>query len=260
MNHEILRDSIPEFVADRLAPDLALELEAHLRDCNECAEMVETWREIAKDLREDGARIFEEHPTPAALRAHARGSRGDPAVARHLERCASCALEVEAWQGVRRRPLPAWALTAAALFAGAAILFTVAWVFTNRGTPRQSATWTGSLSLVLVGDSARGEAARPVVQTTPDRPYVLLGAQFALPADLPPETKLTVRIADASGRAVWEAQSRAGDARVELNTTGTVPWLVPAQRLGPGSYSIDIASEGRARLLLHAIFEVRAGR
>ncbi|HKQ62731.1 MAG TPA: zf-HC2 domain-containing protein [Candidatus Polarisedimenticolaceae bacterium] len=246
MDHEILSADIPDLLTDRLAPDSRRRLEAHLQECEECAELVETWRKIAADLREDGARILEPHPAPAELRADG------PAVARHLERCASCTLEVETWRAQQRRRLARAGFAAAALLAGVAVLLTAVRLGAPRGGP-----WTGPLSLVLVGDLARGGTVLPAVLLAPERPYVLLGAQFALPADLPAEESLTARITDESGRSVWETHSRTGEARRELEATGAFPLLVPADRLRPGVFSLEIGPERGGRPLLQARFEVR---
>src|SRR5580765_1833836 len=93
---------IPAYAAGRLDEPARGRLEAHLRECDSCKEMVTTFQELVRELREEGATLFETHPDALVLRTVARGEEPPDAagIRRHLESCPTCHLEVRAWQGV----------------------------------------------------------------------------------------------------------------------------------------------------------------
>jgi hypothetical protein len=96
--HEEWQDEIPAYVAGRLDADMTRGFEAHLAACAECRATVAAGRAIAGALAEDADTLLGPHPEAEVLLAHARGAAVPPAVGRHLEVCAACALEAEVWR------------------------------------------------------------------------------------------------------------------------------------------------------------------
>src|SRR5206468_9322623 len=99
-SHEEIQLELAAYAASRLERDAGRRLEEHLRGCQDCREMLETFVPFARALGEGGEALFEPHPSESTLRRYARAGKaaGMEDVARHLDFCASCSLQVGAWK------------------------------------------------------------------------------------------------------------------------------------------------------------------
>ena len=95
--HSQIQEDLAAYVADRLAGEARDSVDVHLEGCAECRNIVACGEGIAAGLNTQGS--SDPHPSPVVLySASQNGSRvGDPSLARHLESCETCSLEVETW-------------------------------------------------------------------------------------------------------------------------------------------------------------------
>jgi hypothetical protein len=227
LTHAELQETIPDYLAGRLADAARHTLEQHMEECDECADLVQSWAPIAPELREHGAVIFQPHPTPARLRALAQGSgaEDDDAVA-HVAGCPSCALEVEAWRSpvvrafggsVSVRPATsvrsgAWWGIAATLAAASLLLFV--WRGTRLASPPPPATeWSGAPRMLVLDGSERGGATHPRLELEAGQPYALLGVQLNLAGLRRRRSERTVLARGSRRAGSVEVELRCGEIR-----------------------------------------------
>ena len=84
-DHDTIRAGIPAASRGALSAEELQRLEAHVEECSECAGVLALARELA---------TLESHPPISEIRAFAlaTGDSRQPAIAAHVQRCASCAL------------------------------------------------------------------------------------------------------------------------------------------------------------------------
>src|SRR4030095_8838622 len=87
------------YAAGRLDESSRRQVEQHLSQCEDCRAMAGSLSALAEHLRAGGEVLFAPHPSPDELREFSMkgAAASGEQIASHLEICASCALEVEAW-------------------------------------------------------------------------------------------------------------------------------------------------------------------
>lgn len=92
MHHERAVELLPSWRHGRLAAETAEAVRSHVASCEECTALVDAYDTIRAALAASDE-TTDACPPSEALVAHATAppTRGDDAIARHLERCATCA-------------------------------------------------------------------------------------------------------------------------------------------------------------------------
>jgi len=264
--HEDLRGRIPAYVLSKLEPEARRELEAHLRDCKPCSEMVAVCREIASVLRDGGADLFGGHPPPLTLREYAVDGEAarDSEVARHVASCAECGLDVAVWKarqqgepGLRTEesgtlaPAPRRRLRLLALAAGVLLGIGITLAFRSFLSPaaptsppepegaRRMASSTGPALLMVLGSPLRGQSDVPSFRVAAGQPYVLVAVQPVLPPGATGTAVYRFEIR-ARGREVWHADLPASRIREQIEASEVVTFMVPATRLPQGQYDFRL--------------------
>lgn len=265
-SHEALRESIPAYVASRLAQPLRRELELHLAVCRECQDLVAFSEGVSGALHPEVL-----HPDPLELERHAIDP-DDPvhaATARHVASCPSCALEVSAW---KRRPQkrflsgnrPAAVARPAAPFAfrplvaglsfGVAATLLVGLLLWPGAVPDRR-LWSGSAELLLLEEPTRGSITTKRVRVAEDQPAIPLALSFSLPAAAADADRFRFSIARADGTESWGHLLTAAEIRERLRRD-VVLFLVPAVDHPAGSYRLQVAPEASGETILEIPFEV----
>jgi anti-sigma factor RsiW len=260
-----LRDRIPAYVLSKLEPEARRELEAHLRECKPCSEMVAVCREIASVLRDGGADLFGGHPPPLALREYAVGGEAarDSEVARHVASCAECGLDVAVWKareqgepGFREvsgtlATAPRRQLRLLALAAGVVLGIGITLAFRSFLSPAASpappepedalrmASSTGPALLVVLGSPLRGPSDVPSFRVAAGQPYVLVAVQPVLPPGATGTAVYRFEIR-ARGQEVWHTDLPASRIREQIEASEVVTFMVPATRLPQGQYDFRL--------------------
>jgi anti-sigma factor RsiW len=273
-----MRGRIPAYVLSKLEPEARRELEAHLRECKVCSEMVAVCREIASVLRDGGEDLFGRHPAPLTLREYALDGEAarDSEVARHVASCAECGLDVAVWKARQQgepgfmtekrgalAPAPRRRLRLLALAAG--VLLGIGLTLALRSFlssaaptpppgpdgPRRMASSSGPALLMVLGSPLRGRSDVPSFRVAAGQPYVLVAVQPVLPpgatgTDL---YRFEIRSGD---QEVWHADLPASRIREQMEASGVTTFMVPATRLPPGQYDLRLlpppAQSGRPLL------------
>ncbi len=280
--HEEIQLHLPDYAASRLEGRILSRVDEHVAGCLECREMVETLRGLGAALREGGERLFAPHPSESALREFAglRGGTRPDAIARHLEDCASCSLEVGMWTRRADRPwsdrsvspgFSRWRSIALASAAGLAIGFGLAVLLRagrEPGAPPSSrgahtATEAGGSAgrLLLLPRALRGEATAAIYTLDPDQTFVVIACPASIPDSAAPGTLFQYEIRKEAGGVVWSRALTAADIRNQL-TSGAevVTLLVPARSLGAGRYEFRLAPGGAPEEpIYHAAIDVSLG-
>lgn len=264
-DHLSLQQDIPAYVASRLSEESRERLEEHLASCRECQELVACCEGIATGIRREMDERWAEHPEPAALRAYGAGDRCDADVARHLETCASCTLEVGAWSGLTPpmesvREGSAWATKAAwglrswldprPLLAGALIGAAVcaALLLSVRGAgpapTSQGVGWSGAAPLLLLEEASRNGTTAGTVKVTSDQPYIPLGVRVNLPPAVSDGDRFVFTIHAPGQAASWEQELSVAEIRKEQSRTWVVGFLVPTKGHPPGPYVLKVLPGG----------------
>jgi hypothetical protein len=248
VDHDETRAQLRALATGRLDQVTRARIEAHLAECESCRRAATTARTIAVALRDAGAELFEEHPDTERLRRHAAGSV-DTAIVRHVQSCASCALEVRAWSA-RAAPTPdarrTWmrptSIAAAALAAGLLLGLLVPPLFRDTGgaTPQSAAP----IARVLLQHPLRGAAEEPALTIIDPSASVLLDAAFDLPESVDPSSTITFTVLDEGGRAVWSRSDTAAPVAAALSRHELVGFLVPARVLAAGRYRLEVTHAG----------------
>ena len=295
-SHEEIQEQIPAYAASRLAPAEARRLEEHLASCEACRELLATTKGIAGAIREGGASMFEPHPAELALRDHAGGKAGPEErarIAKHIESCATCRLEIEAWETVLAAPdrfarsaeaqgatLPRagfsrWltpTLTAAAGLILGALLVTLnqkapepAAVPAPAPAPTQSAgppgNWAGASPLFILPGMMRGGDGMPSSQWVigKDDTHLSVAVQPVLPPEMPNDAPCRLELFRNDGTAAWSMEMAAGKMREHLGTqAGVVHLTLPVEGLASGAYEfrITIAGDPAAPPIYRARIEI----
>ena len=239
-SHDALQESIPDYLAGRLEEGERDRLERHLEDCEDCAAMAGTWAEIVGGLRDGGAELLSPHPEPTELRDHARSGEASAELRDHLQTCATCAIEVDAWRrwlsesrqaapAPRRRSFLSSVLPVAAGLLVGALLTTLAMqgLRTDPG---------GATPLLILEPPLRGAATSGTVRLSPERPYVLLGLS---PPRSAASDALRVSLRPVERPGAWSAPLTAGEVEAARSGAGIVTVLVPSSVLSPGPWVLE---------------------
>ncbi|PYT17890.1 MAG: hypothetical protein DMF51_01350 [Acidobacteria bacterium] len=255
-SHEEIQLELAAYAASRLERDAGRRLEEHLRGCQDCREMLETFVPFARALGEGGEALFEPHPSESTLRRYARAGKaaGMEDVARHLDFCASCSLQVGAWkrQADTLSPLPRWAAIALATAAGLAVGAGLsAWLGAGRapGPPRQSLAETApglaeasAGPLLVLPRALRGEETSVTYALDPSRTFLVIACPASVPDSAPPGQLFRYEIRREGAGAVWSRILSAADVRRHLSEGAElVTLLVPNASLTPGRYEFRLA-------------------
>ncbi len=255
-DHERIQMDIPAYVASRLEPEAARRLEAHLEECEDCADIVGSWSDVAEGLRAGGRDLLEGHPDPSALQDYAAGRmrQGREAIKRHLESCATCQLEAAAAAQDDRATIvrkPAWMIGSprfyvpASLAAGLVVglllgipLRTSPTTGTRSSPLATVPAWSQPVNLLLLERPLRG-AAKPVVFRIPaNQPVIPLAVPVVVPEGAGPSELYRFELRDGASRTVWSSEARAALLREQMAASGVVSFLVPAADLKTGSYAL----------------------
>ena len=291
-DHHHIQDEIPAYVAYRLEGQSLEQLETHLRECAICSDMVETWKGIVNALPSGGEALFEPHPDEATLREYAAGRLTSESrrVARHLESCAACELEVSAWKlreaekgtlprgetppgktarGLAgRRPAALAVAALAGAVAGTAITLLLSPPGIRDGstvpitTPPSSESpgLSGPIRLFVLTSPLRGGGGNDqIIEVGPEQKVALIAVQPTL-ADGDRDTGLyAFSIERNSTGTVWSSELPASTIREHLASAGVVTLAVPSEHLRAGDHELVVypASESKDRAILRIPFTVK---
>jgi len=263
--HEDLQEDLPAYAAGRLEGAVTERLEAHLRECEGCREMVDTLKEFASALREGGEALFEPHPAESALKSYARGEAiaEHGRIERHLAVCATCSLEVEAWKRggsvasgtVLTRVgggLPGWGFVALATAAGLVVGFGIAEL--RRASPPSPPVVAqgpapGELQagpLLILPRVLRGDEAKVRYRIDPKQALVVIVCPASIPDQAAPEASFRYAMRNASGQVVWARDMTAAAIREHLGGVAEeVTLLAPTSSLASGQYVFSLSSIDR---------------
>jgi hypothetical protein len=266
-HHDVLAE-LPAYVASRLDAEAAAAVAAHLGRCERCAGAAEDLRKIAAALRDGGDALFGPHPSTEELAGLARGTgAAGPALARHLEVCASCSLEVEVFRrrggagrtaaaGTRRAWTYAAAALAAGLLAGSGLTILLR---TPPPPPAAGVPGPGARPFILLTALRSGED-HLTFRIDPDETAVLVG----MAPDLPPDVsdgdaiRFEIRWGEGGLRTAWAAEEAAGRVRRLVEEFEAVTFPVPVRDLpsGPIEMRVTRAGPGGGEILLRLPFEI----
>lgn len=262
INHEQLQQQIPAFLAARLDPEESGQVENHLNDCEDCADLVQVGTDLVRGMRDGKEEVFTPHPDVRILRRYSLGEEleGRADLVRHVASCASCELEVAAWrrwgkvkatstQEEEFRRAQGWRFTwKPALAAG--ILLGIGLTFGLRGLAPQPAPWTGSAALLTLEAAYRGAAAVPQILVEPGQPYLPLVVAPELPqaAQAGDRFRFTIAAMNAA-TPFWSLELTAEEVRGQLDATGVVTFLVPTGGMDAGRYDFSMQDAGGAPLV-----------
>jgi len=248
-SHEEIQLELAAYAASRLEPDAGRRLEEHLSGCQDCREMLGTFMPLARALREGGEALFEPHPSESTLRRYARSGKeaGMEGVARHLDVCASCSLQVGAWRRQKDTiaPRPRWASIALATAAGLAVGAGLsAWLGAGRAPwtpPGPSEASAGPL--LVLPRALRGEETSVTYSLEPGRTFLVIACPASIPDSAPPGQMFRYEIRrEGEGAVVWSAIMSAAAIRTHLaEGAELVTLLVPNASLTLGRYEFRLA-------------------
>lgn len=259
--HDEFQIEIPAYVASRLADAAQSRMEKHLRGCEECREITLAWKEIVPALREGGDSVFEQHPLEMSLREYAldETNRSGP-IARHVEGCASCELEVQFWRSrdgqgniiVPPSIIPSkrgstqslWA-AAAGVLVGVSIAYLALKLVGPSGAgrtvpidgrPAVEAT-SGRMPQVVLPSAVRGEGNERMIRIGPADRSLIVAAQIDLPDDSGDGERYRFTLEDRDGDLVWSTVLDSATIRADLEMNEVVSFFVPTERLTAGRYT-----------------------
>ena len=254
--HEPLQREIPAYVASRLEGEALKRLEQHLSECRNCAAIVTTWKQLAPSFRGEMEELLRPHLAIDTLRDFALGRTADEdgAISGHLEVCASCSMDVAAWRAWQeRRPVSAkrpagvapvrrlrlsHALLAAAVLVGVVLSVVLYFAVPTRGRPSPGPAWSGTAPLLVLHGTFRDGRDASEYSLLPGQPFLPIALQPLLPEYVESALRYRLDLLDESGRAVWSSELTAGRITAQLSASGVVTFLVPADSLEPGRYTL----------------------
>lgn len=214
--------------------------------------------------------MFEPHPTPAALHRYVVEGDGKEAasIRRHLETCATCQLEVEAWKRIDRPKQPAsavggrpslpWMSLAAGV--GALLGLLVGWRVLSTAPPVRpevpappAASPAGGPARVLVAPVMHilpalmrsGDVPVQPWSLDPGAPYLSVGVPISIPADIPESERYSFELQKPPGETVWRTEMGASTIREHVESAGVVSLaIVPERPLDAGRYLFRVARVG----------------
>lgn len=243
MPDDTLHRLLPRFLLGEISEVEMERFDQHLKGCEECAAEKAFLEQVQAEVGRHGEAVFEDHPTPDRLVAYLGRELSDEQAAtvrRHLDLCATCAVEMRWISGeksvttvpptapsatVRAMPLWGWVTAAAAVL----LAFFIPFSMLRKEQP------TRSIYPQLIAQVERGDERGNVLYLQSGEPT--LTAFF--PVDLPTEAfPASVRVERDDGTVVHE---RTLSARDEL-TRGIFAFFECARHdCRPGNYVVRIA-------------------
>ena len=244
---------IPAYVAGRLDADSKREVDAYLARHPETEELTARWSAIARGLREGGENLLTEHPETSVLTRFANGEEEQEEdaqrikIARHVETCASCSLEVATLRGhtgahVRVTSTPRtmiYRFASLAAAAGIVLGIGLGVLYETQGPGRGAST--GAVDLLTLDPALRGGEAMISFEADASQPFVPVVVAPVLPEEATSEERFGFSILREDA-VIWSADLSAGEIREHLDTSGVVTFLVPTTELFAGRYSLEIRS------------------
>ena len=145
MPDDTLHRLLPRFLLGKISEVEMERFDQHLKGCEECAAEKAFLEQVQAEVSRHGEAVFEDHPTPDRLVAYLGRELSDEQAAtvrRHLDVCATCAVEMRWISGeksvtampptapsatVRAMPLWGWVTAAAAVLLAFFIPFSMLW-------------------------------------------------------------------------------------------------------------------------------------
>ena len=257
-----IREMIPAYVAGRLDTESKRQVDDYLARRPETKELTARWNTIARGLREGGENLLTEHPETSVLTRFISGE--EPEIARHVETCASCSLEVATLRGrtksrvrVTRAPRTmVYRFTSLAAAAGIVLGIGVGVLYETQGPGRGAST--GAVDLLTLDPALRGSETIISFEADASQPFIPVVVAPVLPEEASSEERFGFSIL-REGDVIWSADLSAGKIREHLDTSGVVTFLVPTTDLTAGRYSLEIRSwtAPDSPPLLEVPFEIR---
>ena len=273
MNDESnISELIPDYVAGKLDAESKRQVDDYLARNGETEALTARWSSIARGLREGGEILLTEHPDTSVLSRFAGSTRrhkeeDSQQIARHVETCASCSLEVavlrdrKAFRVFRARRTKApfamlYRFTTVAAAAGIVLGIGLGVLFQTDGPGRGVST--GAVDLLTLDPTLRGSEGIISFEANASQPFVPVVVAPALPEEATSEERFGFSILSA-GDVVWSAELTAGEIRKHLDASGVVTFLVPSTDLSAGRYALEVRSLNSpdALPLLEVPFEIR---
>ena len=259
-------EDIPAYVAGRLDAESTRQVAEYLAQDPEAKALAVRWSSIARGLREGGEDLLTEHPATDTLLRFA--DRGRPSerdeIARHVETCASCSLEVTSLRGRSKFRAPArrtqrtmiYRFSSFAAAAGIVLGIGIGVIFESQSPG--TAFSAGAVDLLTLDPSLRGDDAVISFRTDPSQPFVPVVVAPVLPDGSADEERFGFVILRA-GDVVWSAELTAGEIRERLGASGVVTFLVPTVELSEGRHALEIRALAApdSLPLLEVPFEIR---
>lgn len=263
-----IREMIPAYVAGKLDAESKRQVDDYLARHPEAEALTVRWGAIARGLREGGENLLTEHPDIGALTRFAETEEEEDSqrkeIARHVETCASCSLEVTALRHrsefrAQRTKAPRtmiYRFTSLAAAAGIVLGIGLGVLYDNQG-PRQ-VTSSGAVDLLTLDPALRGSEAMISFETDASQPFVPVVVAPVLPQETTSEEPFGFSILRA-GDVIWSTDLTAGEIREHLGASGVVTFLVPTTELSAGRYALEVRSlkSPDSLPLLEVRFEIR---
>jgi len=257
--HTEIQEELASYVATRLTGAARDRVDAHLESCAECRRLVACGEGIAAGLQ--ALESSDPHPDPLVLHAFSQNASAtsDPSVARHLETCETCSLEVAAWGGWNEwKPRPAppvmhpeprptfgragwtWpAFATGGALGAAAVLIVLALV---PGIAPEGPAWSGAVQPLWLDEPYLDASAPPTASLADGQPYLPLAVRFTPPSHLGLGDDMEFVLEDAGGRALWSHRIDAQAVRERLASPGFVLLLAPADTVQPGDCLLRVTA------------------
>lgn len=270
-DHHPIQMELAAYAAGRLDESSRREVAQHLTQCEECRAMAGSLSALAEHLRAGGEELFAPHPSPEELRDFSKKeTAASERIATHLEICASCALEVEAWSrmgenvaAIRRRETSGTG-TRALLAAAAGVLLGIGLGYFARErlagiSPRipasparvEPSVEQAPRELLRIGPQLllprplRGEPIRLTYAIRPQQDAVIVACPAAVPEAAPSGARFRFELSRQGGERVWSQEMTASDIRDHRERTGVVTLVVRADLLRSGLYEFRLVDLDR---------------
>jgi len=268
------------YAAGRLDESMRRPVAQHLTQCEECRAMAGSLNALAEHLRAGGEELFAPHPSSEELRDFSKkATAASEPIASHLEICATCDLEVEAWSRMGEKATAAASAenvaalrrreksgrgTRALLAAAAGVMLGIGLGYLARERlagfsariPALPARVEPSVEqapreLLRIGPQLllprplRGEPTRLTYAIRPQQDGVIMACPAALPEASPSGARFRFELLREGGERVWSQEMTASDIRDHREQTGVVTLLVRADLLRSGLYEFKLVDVDR---------------
>jgi hypothetical protein len=247
-----MQENLAAYLAGRLEGEELGLLKAHLGECSDCRELVESLEEVVRGWKSGGPELLEPCPESETVMRVATGVLRDTdgRISRHVRTCASCSLEHGYWKKDEERKaarIPRRAVSRSGLYRWAG-LAAAAGLFLGLGLPAlfraPEPDWSGPVNLYTLDGTLRGEEDLPVFTVDEDQPFLPIVLIPAVPEAAAPEDRFRLVITGEEDRAVWSAEMTAGEIVEILNASGVLTLMIPAALLPQGSYTLRMSGAG----------------